>query len=251
MSVSFIDPLLSERLALRVRPDGFPTMRQKWRALSFLHWAMDPDLLSPGLPDGLRIDTYDGAAYVTLAPFIVPELRLTSVPIFPPLAFVETNVRTYVVDRLGRPGVWFYSLDASSTLAVSSARAMFGLNYFHAEMSVDAHQDRVCYKSKRDDGLCECDLEVRYDGAESLAVPGSLPFFLIERYLVFSQKREDLLASQVHHSPYHLRSGQVTRCHETLTRSASLTCPDLEPTFQYCNGVDVDVFSFQKVAAQS
>ena len=49
--------------------------------------------------------------------------------------FPELNVRTYVsVD--GKPGVYFFSLDAASALAVASARTFFKLNYFNAAVAM-------------------------------------------------------------------------------------------------------------------
>ena len=50
-------------------------------------------------------------------------------------AFLELNVRTYVTLD-GRPGVWFFSLDAASTLAVIGARLGIRLPYFRASMEM-------------------------------------------------------------------------------------------------------------------
>ena len=127
----------AERLRVRERPPGRAVMRQVWRHLGFLHWPVARAAIAPLLPPGLQVDTFDGAAYVGVVPFTIPLTRtaLGGLPIAP--AFHELNVRTYV-HRDGRdPGVWFFSLDAASRLAVAGARVAYGLPYFHARMSME------------------------------------------------------------------------------------------------------------------
>ena len=110
-------------------------MAQTWEDLVFLHWPMDPDDLRARLPRGLSLDTYRGDAWVSITPFVVTGLRPRGIPAVPGLSsFAETNVRTYVT-RDGKPGVWFFSLDASSRLAVTAARALYHLPYHHAEFT--------------------------------------------------------------------------------------------------------------------
>ena len=65
--------------------------------------------------------------------------------------FPELNVRTYVrVD--GKPGVYFFSLDAGSTLAVQAARSLLNLPYYPAAMSVSSNVDEIRYDSRRRHG---------------------------------------------------------------------------------------------------
>jgi uncharacterized protein len=61
-------------------------------------------------------------------------------------------VRTYVRDRHGRVGIWFFSLDAARLGAVVTARVAYGLPYFWAAMSVRRDGDRVHYRSQRRSG---------------------------------------------------------------------------------------------------
>src|SRR5581483_10089721 len=99
-------------------------MRQVWNELLFAHWPVEPAQLLPTLPPGLRLDGYNGQAWVGVVPFRLSGLRPRWLPPLPGLStFPELNVRTYVRGPDGeKPGVWFYSLDAASPLAVWSAR---------------------------------------------------------------------------------------------------------------------------------
>ena len=160
-------------------------MRQIWRHLGFLHWPIDAAALALHLPAGLEVDTFDGVAYLGLVPFTIPLSRTPRLrlPIAP--AFHEVNLRTYV-HRGGRdPGVWFFSLDAQSRLAVAGARAAYHLPYFHARMSLEAAGDDVAYRSRRLGTGPAAELAARYrptGPAAQPAVPGTREFFLAERY---------------------------------------------------------------------
>src|SRR5437867_5100192 len=106
------------------------TMR--WHDLLFLHWPVRPEIIRPLIPNGLELDTFDGAAWIGVVPFRMTGVRLRWLPPLPGIsAFPELNVRTYVRVR-DRPGVYFFSLDAGSRTAVAMARAWFHLPYFHA-----------------------------------------------------------------------------------------------------------------------
>src|SRR5687768_2328582 len=108
-----------DRLAPSRRPDGSPAMYQRWRTLSFLHWKVSAAELAPLLPPGLEVDTFEGDAWVGLVPFTMRGVRPRFLPPAPGLsAFHETNARTYVHQRGSAPGVWFFSLDAASRVAV-------------------------------------------------------------------------------------------------------------------------------------
>ena len=126
-----------ERMRARERPAGRRVMRQIWRHLGFLHWPVARDAIARLLPPGLDVDAFDGAAYVGIVPFTIPLTRTgrLGAPMAP--AFHELNLRTYV-HRGGRdPGVWFFSLDATSRLAVAGARLAYGLPYFHADITLE------------------------------------------------------------------------------------------------------------------
>src|SRR3954451_11207249 len=121
-----------------------PVMRHRWDSMTFIHWPYDVADVQRHLPRGLEVEPWEGKAWVGLVPF---EMHLGG-PAGPLLStFPETNVRTYVVGPDGRPGVWFFSLDAGSLLAVTAARATLGLPYQWARMSVDEEPHGVRYRS--------------------------------------------------------------------------------------------------------
>ncbi len=125
-------------------------MRQVWRHLGFLHWPIASTAIAPLLPPGLEVDTFDGVAYVGVVPFTIPLSRTPQLglPVAP--AFHELNLRTYV-HRDGRdPGVWFFSLDAASRLAVAGARLGYHLPYFHARIAMEISDGpSISYSSRR------------------------------------------------------------------------------------------------------
>src|SRR5438045_5907004 len=144
-----------DRVAPTVEPDQPALMRQDWHHLLFLHWEIPPQELQALVPPELTIDTFDGIAYVGLVPFTLTGVRPVGVPPMPWVSsFHEVNVRTYV-HRGGRdPGVWFFSLDASSAIAVAAARAAYKLPYFHSQIECSASDGaipRIDFVAKRHD----------------------------------------------------------------------------------------------------
>ena len=131
------------------RPWPLPTgpwiMSQSWHDLLFAHWPIDASHLRPLIPAALEIDKFQGEAWIGVVPFRMSGVRLRATPALPTLsAFPELNVRTYVTHG-GKPGVWFFSLDAANAIAVSVARAWFHLPYFNARMTLRKSQrlDRI------------------------------------------------------------------------------------------------------------
>ena len=125
-------------------------MVQRWAELGFLHWEVELDVLCSLLPPGLTLDTFQGKAYIGLVPFTMTGVRPVGIPPFPPLSNVhEVNVRTYVHLNGANPGVWFFSLDAASELAVQAARHGYKLPYFRADMRAEWRGGRLEYESRR------------------------------------------------------------------------------------------------------
>ena len=114
-------------------------LRQQWRDVTFLHWAVQPEQIAPLLPRGVRPDVHDGRTYVGLVLFRMVGSGFTLGPALPWLgSFLETNVRLYSVDATGRRGVVFLSLDTDRAAIVAAARIGFALPYRWARMRFDA-----------------------------------------------------------------------------------------------------------------
>lgn len=131
MSHSGVEPVSADAPLVT----GAVMMNQSWRDLTFLHWAVDPDLVAHRMPPGVRPDTLDGATYVGLIPFRMVGAGFARGPGVPWFGtFLETNVRLYSVDDTGRRGIVFLSLDTDRAAIVAGARAAFGLPYRWARM---------------------------------------------------------------------------------------------------------------------
>ncbi len=244
----------SARLAPLARPSGAAAGYQRWRELLFLHWRVDPAALQALLPRGLTLDLYqpageegagEGEALVGVVPFKMEGVRPRWAPEALAFEFLETNLRAYV-HRDGEPGVYFFSLEAASRVAVWTARAGWGLPYFYARMRSRRAQDGwVSYSSARG---AEEDLEVRYRPGEPLApsAPGSLEFYLLERYLLFTERGGALWRGQVHHAPYPARAVEVGGVSERLLAHAGLAPLGDLRCAHYSEGVDVEVFALER-----
>lgn len=233
------------------RPSGPVVMRQGWERLLFLHWQMEPADIQSTLPPGLSVDVWDGAAWVGIVPFYMRRVRPRFAPTVPGLSdFLELNVRTYVRDRDGRPGVWFYSLDCNQPAAVRIARAFFKLPYFDARMKAQIAPDsgRVYYTSRRAGTDRTSTYEYRCVGDPARARVGSLEEFLVERYRLFSARGAILYAGEVWHEPYKISDAEVGAwCAEPI-RLANFPLPTTPPAHTiYAPGVDVSVFPLRRV----
>ena len=193
-------PTLRDHLSVREKPSRSPIMYQQWRDLLFFHWEIDPAEITKKIPSRLSVDLHKGKAYLGLVPFFMQKVRPRFLPALPWLSdFLELNVRTYVYDEEGRPGVWFFSLDCHQPIAVEIARRFFHLPYQHARMS----HTRQHYHCQRKDQKVKASYHSPQLGALRTAEPGSLESFLLERYLLFSESpKKEIFCGQVHHLPY-------------------------------------------------
>lgn len=208
MKISPKQPSDQQRLEARDKPDSAVVMRQEWSHLLFLHWEASVEEIQQKLPEGLYVDTFEGKAYVGVVPFFMEKVRPAFCPCVPGLSwFQELNLRTYVHDKHGRPGVWFFTLECNQWLAVKIARLLFHLPYNHAKMSSELDSGELIYQSTRkgdDNQLAE--QEFRYPNelnTREEAEVGTLDFFLLERYRLFSQRKNGTIyEGLVHHPPY-------------------------------------------------
>ncbi len=249
---------MQQRLAVRKRPQQRPVMYQSWQELLFLHWDVDAALVQATLPPGLTVDTFDGRAWVGVVPFFMRRIRPCWSPPVPGISnFQELNCRTYVVDRLGTPGVWFYSLDTDSRLAVWWARRFFHLPYHHARMSHEWDQQtgRVEFRSHRRGTPPNCASRFSYgpDGDPSVTEPGTLEFFLVERYVLFADAGDGrLMQGLVHHPPYEVSPADVEAFDDSLLGLNGVPRSGTRPAHALMSrGVDVDVFPLQGALVES
>ncbi len=246
-----------DRLEPRVRPTGRPAGYHRWSELLFMHWRISVNVLRPLLPPTLEIDQFDGTAWVGLVAFHMSGVRPWWSPAMPGLSeFHETNVRTYVVHR-GQPGVWFFSLEAAQSLAVRIARWRWRLNYFRAAMEITRRNNIREYRSQRlwpPPVPAHSDVAVEIGdwlfGTEQTGAvaPGTLEFFLVERYLLFTELANRRIArGQVHHRPYPLKTASLLRCDQSLLAAAGIDVASPPEHVIFSPGVDVEVFPLRAV----
>lgn len=245
-------PSLEERLSYRERPKGIPVMHQCWSDLLFLHWEIDPDLLAARIPKRLNVDLHEGKAYIGIIPFFMKNVRPKFLPAFSKLSnFLELNIRTYVLDQDGRPGVWFFSLDCNQSLAVSIARSFFHLPYHNAQMKAQESGSGITYQCRRQGELQPASYEYEKITSGEIAKPGSLEFFLLERYLLFSRKRDgELFCGRVHHEPYQFKSTNCSQMSKAPFDWEHFELPTPPVSSLVSPGVDVDVFSLKSIEMQ-
>jgi uncharacterized protein YqjF (DUF2071 family) len=237
-----------DRLSIRERPKGFPIMHQNWGKLLFMHWRIDEELLRPMIPERLKIDTFDGDAWIGVIPFTMWNVRPSFTPPVPWLSeFHELNVRTYVHYE-GVPGVWFFSLDANSAVAVMGARTLFNLPYFNARIDLEQDADRIDYALTRTDEP-PAEYKARWTIGKKLGQsdPDSLDFFLTERYCLYSVKGKRMHRLRIHHRPWVLFEAEVESCNSTMIESHGLPTPEGEPLRHYAEEIEVDFWSPEEV----
>jgi uncharacterized protein YqjF (DUF2071 family) len=202
----------------------------------FLHWPVDASALRKVVPEPLEIDTFEGQAWLAIVPFRMEGVRLRGLPPIPTAnAFPELNVRTYVRFE-GKPGVWFFSLDAASGLAVAAARAWFGLPYFYARMQCRQSGESIEYRCERRPKGAHFSGNYRANGPVHAADEGSLEHWLVERYRLFATKRRRLFTAEIAHTPWPLQPAHAVFKHDGL---APITLPDTPPLSHFVAGVDV------------
>ncbi len=218
-------------------------MFMRWLDLAFIHWRAPIGVLRKSVPEGLEIETFDGTAWIGIVPFRMEGIRHRLLPPLPGIrAFPELNVRTYVM-RDGKPGIWFFSLDAANKPAVKTARKLFGLPYFLAAMSVDGIGDSgVRYRSRRiqeDAPAAEFVADYRPVGEVKRAEPGTLEYFLMERYCLYTSPAEGKVARlEILHEPWPLQKGavEIERC--TMLEQLGLSLPNDKPLVHFSKRLD-------------
>lgn len=220
-------------------------MLQRWEQLLFLHWRWDPAAIQATLPTGLHVDTHEGEAWLGVVPFFMRRVRPRGLPCLPWISdFLELNLRTYVHDDQGRSGVWFYSLDCNQPVAVWAARTFFDLPYEHAEMSSEASRDGwVRYHSHRRHDTQASEFTYRVGAEPTAAEPGTLEFFLAERYLLFANSPKGIRVGQVHHRPYPLAEAEVAAWDDRVISLNGFDRPQRPPDHVIGSaGVAVEIF---------
>ncbi|HLJ16391.1 MAG TPA: DUF2071 domain-containing protein [Bryobacteraceae bacterium] len=214
-------------------------MFQGWERLTFLHWRYPSEVIRPLLPAGIEIDTFDGAAWIGLTPFILTGLRPARLPAIPWISrFPEMNVRTYVRGPDGERGIWFFSLEADRLAAVVGARLFYGLPYRWAKLRVRYNSGTVEYTSRRYFGPGRANIAIRIG---SPIQPNEQERFLTARFRLYAMLAGRLAFAQVDHPPWPLRSAEILRLDQNVVDHSGVPGTSGEPLVHFSPGVYVRI----------
>lgn len=233
-----------DRLAPRERPDQLALGLETWRDQVILHWAVPVREVRRLLPDGLEPDLYRGVAYVGVSILEASRARPAFVPLKVGLRFHQVTVRTYVHAAGENPGLYVLSLDSSSPLIARLVRSLVNVPAYSALVTCDS-QSHDRFVDLVRGGAEPADLHVRWRPTRALGelTPGSLGFFLLERYMLYFESGTRLFRLRVHHPPYQARNARVSRMSGTLVEAAGVAAPNHLPRHSYfVEQVDLEVF---------
>lgn len=234
-------------------PPGPWVMTQSWNDLLFAHWPVEAATLRALVPASFEIDEFDGQAWLGVVPFHMTNVTPRFVPALPWVsAFPELNVRTYV--RVGgKPGVYFFSLDAGNPVAVGAARTLLNLPYFSSEMTVEPRDGRIHYSSRRATTGKPAEFAAAYRGLGDRRPPvrGTLEHFLTERYCLYAVNHR-LVAYRldIHHPPWPLESAEAEITCNTMADAAGVRLPAMAPLLHFARRQDMVCWSPSVLSAQ-
>ncbi len=229
-----------------------------WLELAFLHWPISPELLQRWLPGSLKVDTHQGQAWIGVVPFQMSNVGLRGCPSVPGTSeFLELNVRTYVTVN-GRPGVWFFSLDAANALAVHAARLTFALPYYSAQMKLRVSRNPeggevIDYESNRKDLRSSGQSFRAQYGPIAGSAPyhskvGSLEHWLTERYCLYSLGKNGVLyRGEIYHPPWPLQKGWVTISKNSMTEPLGVELPTEPALVHFAKAIHVRAWYISRV----
>jgi len=235
----------------RPLPPGRWAMTQRWNDLLFAHWRTRPSQIAALLPEGLHLDTFEGSAWIGVVPFWMDRIKVRGLPpILGTGSLPELNLRTYVRDhRTGTPGVYFFSLDCANPLAAMAARSFYHLPYYWAEMRIEAITERgFTFFSRRRFSRSPVLFKASYRGlgpTHKLAEnrPGTIEYFLTERYCLFSQNSAgELVRANVHHVPWPLEEAAADIEHNDLPATIGVSVENQQPVLHYSRRLAVYVW---------
>jgi uncharacterized protein YqjF (DUF2071 family) len=224
-------------------PDRPWAMRMRWCDLLFAHWTVDAAVIRRLIPAGLELDLFDGCAYVGAVPFRMEGVKPRGTPALRGLhAFPELNLRTYV-NSGGKPGVWFFSLDAGQKLAVRVARRFFHLPYFDAKFAVRIAEGSVEYSAVRTHrGAPNASFAAKYHpvGATYRSTKGSLDSWLTDRYCLYAADREGrVYRGEIDHAPWPLQHAAAEVRINTLGDWLGIEMKGTPQTLHFAKSLDV------------
>jgi uncharacterized protein len=221
-------------------------MAQTWHDLLFAHWPIAEDILRQLVPGQLPLDSFEGSCWVGVVPFHMSGIHARGVPPLPGLSrFPELNVRTYV-SLEGKPGVYFFSLDAANLPAVWAARRFYHLPYFHAKMSTKTDGEYINYESRRYQSNAEFRGRYRPIGPVTLRAKGSLEHWLTERYCLYTVAGGGVFRGEIHHQPWPVQNAEAEIGLNTVASAAGIPLPASQPLLHFARQLEVLIWPLSR-----
>ena len=263
-------PSILQTVAHRTHPlpERHWRLTQRWNDLLFAHWPVQPAAIAEHLPLGLEPDLFDGYAWIGVVPFWMDQVRTRgfadhSFSIPGATSFPELNLRTYVRSRsTGLSGVFFFSLDAASALAVMGARRLFHLPYYPAVIRHTTTSSGIDYTSHRLLSRTPVNFEATYRGLglpsrprsegpevvqriAPVPAPESIEHFLTERYALFTPRSGRLSIGHIHHLPWPLEPAEAEIRVNDLPAAHGIYLPKRPPILHFARSIDVFLWSLK------
>lgn len=218
-------------------------MLQSWYDLLFAHWPVAPEKLRPLIPEVFEVDVFERQAWIAITPFHM-DMRPRGLPGVK-LHFPEMNCRTYV-NYKGKPGVYFFSLDAGSRLAVWGARTFYHLPYFYSRMTVEETEKSIAYSSTRAGSVASFTARYRAESEVQRSQPGSLEHWLTERYCLYTSTSQQIYRGEIHHIPWPLQSASCEIEQNGIAAAAGIELPNRPPLLHFAKQIDVLIWPLRR-----
>ncbi|MGG2091983.1 DUF2071 domain-containing protein [Bacillus sp. S13(2024)] len=226
-------------------------MRQTWKNVLFVHWPIPAEILQPYIPSSLKIDTFDGYAWIGVVIFVMDGIyhrRLPSVSLVS--KFPEINVRTYV-QYDGKPGVYFISLDVEDWASYTIARKWFRLPYYSAQISFQKEgQTFHCQSMRKEKTNTPITFNGKYVPLSEIyfAKKETLDYWLTERYCFYStDNKSNIYCSEIHHLPWPLQKVETEIYMNTLFSPFHFDFTEIKPIYHFSKGVDSLIWNIKKI----
>lgn len=220
-------------------------MKQIWHDLLFAHWPLPSEKLRPLVPAQLTLDTFDGRCWVGVVPFRMSGIRARGLPAIPGLSrFPELNVRTYVTYD-GKPGVYFFSLDAANRPAVWAARKFYHLPYFYATMTSKEIGDSIHYYSRRFGADAQFRGHYRPTTDVRVREKGSIEHWFTERYCLYTTDEGQTFRGEIHHQPWPLQDAEAEFEIKTVAAAAGISLSG-SPVLHFARRLEVLIWPLHR-----
>lgn len=217
------------------------TMKQTWSDLLFAHYPIQFDVLRKLVPEALPLDSYNGMCWVGVVPFRMSGVGVRGLPPIPGTdTFPELNVRTYVTLD-GKPGVYFFSLDAANWLAVKAAKTLYHLPYWYADMTIKNRGTTIEFESKRrNHSEIELACSYRPISAPFQAAEGSFEEWLVERYCFYTLNASGVpLRCDILHEPWTLQEAEAEFSYHSILSKQGIAVESDLPILHFAKKIDV------------